>query len=244
MSEKILKNNIYLIILIVIVLLLLVYIKFYDDLCLECIFSKKEFMQNNNPRYEESNTYKDIQNENPVILRNNAFEIINDKASQKINRVYNQNDFPYKEPGFYDKTNYPNLALPFQVIGTGYRNTPGLGGSQIPIMNPPVPLDISDDNIAPRNIVSIRTQPQVKMIGSVYKIFSGANSMMPLYQVPNRNNYYNYFTINDRGVQIPIITKNRTDSLGDSDSVFLKGLKDPYRVSIYSDDSPVYVPFI
>lgn len=248
MSEKIIKNNVYLIILIVIVLLLLVYIKFYDDLCLECIFNKKEYMQNgekNNNHECESTTYQDIQNANPVIQGNNAFEIINDRASQKINRVYGQNDFPYKEPGFYDKTNYPNLALPFQVISSGgWRNLPTLGGTQAIIANSTVPLDISDDNISPRNIVSIRTQPDVKMIGSVYKIYGSANSILPLYQVPNRNNYYNYFTINDRGVQIPVITKNRTDSLGDSDTVFLKNIKEPYRVSIYSDDSPVYLPFV
>ncbi len=241
------KNNVYLVILIVIIILLLFYIKFYDDLCLECIFNKKEFMQNGSKNMNhnyEVNTYGDIQDENPIVLGNNAFEIINDKASRKVDGVYPQNDFPYKKKGFYDQSNYPNLSLPFQVIGTGYRNTPGLGGTQVPIINSPVVLDVSDENIAPRNVVSIRTQPEVKMVGSLFKIYGNANTIIPLYQVPNRNNYFNYFTINANGVQVNVITKNRTDGLSEGDVVFLKGVNTPYRVSLYTDDSPVYIPFV
>jgi hypothetical protein len=245
MNDKLIlsKNNVYIVILVVIILLLLVYVKFYDQLCLECIFQKKENMQNasknENPDYESIN-YKEIEDENPVILGNNAMEIIKNK---KFNKVYNQLEYPYKKPGFYDQSWYPNLKLPFQVIGTGYRNTPGLGGTQVAIANPPVPIDISDTNIAPRNI-RIIDQQKPQLVGSVYKIFGNANQMMNLYRIPNKNNYYNYFTINQQGVYIPVITKNKTDELGDSDTVFLKGVKEPYRVTIYNlDTTPVYIPF-
>ncbi len=248
MSESFIlsKKNVYIIVLVIIIILLLMYVKFYDELCLECIFKKKENMQNadknQNHNYETIN-YKEIQDENPIQLGNNAFEIVKNKKSKKIDGVYNQLDFPYKKDGFYDQSWYPNLTLPFQVIGTGYRNTPGLGGTQIPIMNPPVPLDISDTNIAPRTI-RIIDQQKPQLVGSVYKIFGNANQMMNLYRIPNKNNYYNYFTINQQGVYIPVITKNRTDELGDSDTVFLKGVREPYRVTIYNlDTTPVYIPF-
>ena len=46
----------------------------------------------------------------------------------------------------------PNLALPPQVVGCGGRNTPCLGGSQVPIVNPMIPLNINNNNIAPINI--------------------------------------------------------------------------------------------
>ncbi len=244
------KNNFYITILVIIIVLLLVYVKFYDDLCLECILQKKqkENMQNADKK-EDGDVYKDsefkeIQNENPIMLGNNAFEIVKNKNAGKIDNVYSQLDYPYKKDGFYDQTWYPNLKLPFQVISSGgWRNTPTLGGTQIPIMNPPVPIDISDTNIAPRNI-SITVPSQPRLIGTVYKIFGDANSMLPLYQIPNRNNYYNYFTINPLGVQIPIVTKNRQDELGDSDTVFLRGLKEPYRVTIYNNDNnQIYIPF-
>ncbi len=241
------KNNVYIGILILIILTLLIYVKFYDNLCLECIFKKKENMQNasknENPNYETIN-YKEIQDENPIILGNNAMEIIKDKKSKIIDRVYDQLDYPYKKDGFYDQSWYPNLKLPFQVISSGgWRNIPTLGGTQIPIMNPPVPLDISDTNIAPRNI-RIINQEKPELIGSVYKIFGNANQMMNLYRMRNKNNYFNYYTVNQQGVLIPVITKNRTDEPGDGDTVFLKGIREPYRVSIYNlDNTPVYIPF-
>jgi hypothetical protein len=46
------------------------------------------------------------------------------------------------------------------------------------------------------------------------------------------------------GVKVPVVTKNRKDELGSNDVVFIKGRADPYRVTIYKNDFPDYIPYI
>ena len=46
------------------------------------------------------------------------------------------------------------------------------------------------------------------------------------------------------GVKVPVITKNKNDELGTNDVVFIKGMSDAYRVTIYESDQPEYIPYL
>lgn len=245
------KQYFILIILILIILLFIFAQKLNDQLCLECIFKKEEFQQmNENKENKESN---EMQSNNQSELQlqsifgqNNGMKIANipPKLKTQIDRVYHPNQYPYKSPDFYDQSWYPNLKLPFQVLGGGRRMTPTLGGTQIAMFNPPSPKDISDDNIAPNNIMVVNPNKYKEQIGVIYKIFGSNNEIYPLYRTPARRNMnqYNYYTRQGPyGVQVPVVTKNKTDELDTNDVVFLKGLPGAYRVTIYADDLPSYV---
>jgi hypothetical protein len=45
-------------------------------------------------------------------------------------------------------------------------------------------------------------------------------------------------------VKVPVITKNKKDELGTNDVVFIKGIRSPYRVTIYKSDFPEYIPYV
>ena len=255
------KQYLILLIFILIILLFVFANKLNDQLCLECIFKKEEFQMIKNQNLHENPQHikedkeiaqlqqQSMDSTNPlesVFGQNNGMHIapLPTKLRKGIDRVYHPNQYPYKSADFYDQDWYPNLKLPFQVLGGGYRMTPTLGGTQIPMFNPPTPIDISDDNIAPNNIMVVNPNKFKEQIGVLYKIFGSNNEIYPLYRTPARRNMnqYNYYTRQGPyGVQVPVVTKNKTDELDTNDVVFLKGLPGSYRVTIYSDDLPSYV---
>jgi len=226
------KNNLLLWIIFILIILMFLIIKYKDQICFECILQPTEM-----------NEEKFI----PSPPQNNGMMIADLPMSQKniIDRVYPQNEYPYKAPGFYDQSNYPNLVLPFQVIGGGRRMTPTLGGTQIPILNPPVPIIVNNENIAPINIETRPSDRNSKRIGVIYKIFGNANDILPLFVRRYGNRRLDYTTlIGPFASPLPVITKNQYDELSTNDTVFIKGQKDPYRVTIYSDDLPAYIPYV
>jgi len=169
------------------------------------------------------------------------------KSINSLDRIYNPLKYPYKSDYFYDQSWYPNLNLPFQVIGCGARNTPCLGGTQVPIYNPPVPIDISNNNIAPVYISTRGPLGQPQQMGVLYKVYGDNNDVLPLFgrrKYPNDTIYEYYTIMGQYGVKVPVITKNRKDELGTNDIVFIKGQKTPYRVTIYESDFPQYIPYL
>lgn len=171
----------------------------------------------------------------------------NPKELNALDRIYNPIRYPYKSDYFYDQSWYPNLELPFQVIGGGYRNTPTLGGTQVPIYNPPAVIDISNRNISPVNISTRGPLGQPQQIGVMYKVNGNDNDILPLFgrrKYPNDTKYEYYTMIGQFGVKVPVITKNRNDELGNNDVVFIKGRSSPYRVTIYETDTPQYIPYM
>jgi hypothetical protein len=169
------------------------------------------------------------------------------KTMNSLDRIYNPLRYPYKSDYFYDQRWYPNLELPFQVIGCGSRNTPCLGGTQVPIYNPPVSIDISNNNIAPVNISTRGPLGQPQQLGVLYKVYGNENDILPLYgrkRYPNDSKYDYYTTLGQFGTKVPIVAKNRNDELGTNDIVFIKGSSSPYRVTIYEGDFPQYIPYL
>jgi heme/copper-type cytochrome/quinol oxidase subunit 2 len=238
------NNQIIYIILIIVIIILLGVILYFSITQYKCTIENKD-----NERY--NNSKEDYENNKEVIVSTINYptaDIQRDpKTLNSLDRIYNPLRYPYKSDDYYDQGWYPNLQLPFQVIGCGSRTQPCLGGTQVPIYNPPVPIDISDNNIAPVYISTRGPLGKPQQVGIIYKINGNDNEVLPLYgrrKYPNDNKYEYYTQMGRFGVKVPVITRNRNDELGTNDVIFIKGMKDAYRVTIYESDMPQYIPYL
>ena len=266
------KNYFIISIFVIIVIIVIIIISYYiQNRCLECSIDKCQIADKLNDINRKIENYQDRQNNSEVVMSrtrhpdtvisrtrqpdtvisrtNYQTSIINrnPKTINSLDRIYNPIRYPYKSDNFYEQDWYPNLELPFQVISGGYRNTPTLGGTEIPIYNPPQQLDISNRNIAPINISTQGPIGIPQQIGVLFKINGNDNDILPLFgrrKYPNGNKYEYYAIIGRFGSKVPIITKNRNDELGSNDIVFIKNSKEPYRVTIYENDFPQYIPYM
>jgi len=169
------------------------------------------------------------------------------KQLNSLDRVLNPLRYPYKSDNYYDQSWYPNLQLPFQVIGGGRRNMPTLGGTEVPIYNPPVPINISEQNIAPVYINTRGPLGEPQQVGIIYKIYSKDNQYLPLFgrrKYPSGNLREYYTTVGYHNIKVPVIVKDKYVDLGTNDIVFLQGNSEPHRVTIYESDMPQYIPYM
>jgi len=177
---------------------------------------------------------------NEPTIRRNPYEI------NALDRLYNPLRYPYKSvPYFNGDLMYPNMALPSQVVGCGARNIPCLGGTQIPIRNGIPALEVSDINIAPINIRTRGPRGMSQQVGSIAKILGNHNEIYPLYgrkKYP-RDDKWEYYTMLNNGVKVPLAPRKYNFELGENDKVRLRGLGGEYRVTLYDDDFPQYIPY-
>jgi hypothetical protein len=277
MRNKICFNKNYLLIFLFVVILILYVIVSYNlqNRCLSCVIEKSqqdgfENSDSNNIKKkskdsekkskstsnDEDDNYEDTKKDTTKSKKTEVKYIVNypnavidrdPKMLNSLDRIYNPLKYPYKSDYYYDQSWYPNLQLPFQVIGGGYRNMPTIGGTQVPIYNPPVPINISTDTSAQINISTRGPLGQPQQVGIIYKVFGNDNDVLPLFgrkKYPNSSDYEYYTMMGQFGVKVPIIAKNRKDELGTNDIVFVKGRKDPYTVTIYPTDGAEYIPYI
>lgn len=212
-------------------------------------------IKNNNINKDLYERVDDLENKesfnSSVIIDNNYGNTIN-RTPQQINsldRVYNPLRYPYKSSAYYSQNWRPNLALPPQVVGCGGRNLPCLGGTQVAISNPTIPLNINNNNIAPINIRTRGPLGQPQQVGTIYRLYSHGNEVLPLYgrkKYPNGSDNWEYYTIAGRhDVKLPILTRRKGIELGTNDIVFIRGYnRKPYRVTMYEHDFPQYVPYL
>lgn len=196
---------------------------------------------------EEIESYNNNQLNNQINTPQIPVLTTNPKKLNALDRVINPLRFPYKSDYFYDQNWYPNMKLPSQVIGCGGRNQPCLGGTQIPIYNPPTSINISNDNIAPINISTRGPLGEPQQMGVLYKVYGDENDTLPLFgrrKYPNDNKYEYYTLLGRYGSKVRIIVKNKNDELGTNDIVFIEGRNDPYRCTIYKSDFPQYIPYM
>jgi len=246
------RNYLLIFIFILILLIYIICTYYIQNNCVSCNIEKYNEVNNINNKIQNiENKLENYQNNREPVINTITYPtaVINrdPKTLNALDRVYNPLRYPYKSADFYDQSWYPNLDLPFQVIGGGARNMPTLGGTQVPIYNPPVPINISNENIAPVNISTRGPLGQPQQVGTIYKIKGNDNDYLPLFgrsKYPNNNRYEYYTIIGQFGTKIPVITKNRGDELGSNDVVFIKGKADPYRVTIYETDFPQYIPYL
>ena len=233
------NNGMYLAYIIIIVLMVCVIYLFYQN------HNQRESFIDNSPIINQP-----MQQVQPVINS----PIVNDiqrtpKQINSLDRVYNPLRYPYKSHEYYNQNWRPNLALPPQVVGCGGRNTPCLGGSQVPIANPMYPLSISNNNIAPINIRTRGPLGEPQQVGSLYKLYAHDNEVLPLFgrkKYPNGSYNWEYYTVaGNYDIKLRVVQKRRGDELGTNDVVFVKGYnKAPYRVTMYEYDFPQYIPYL
>ena len=197
----------------------------------------------NNDDNDDNETYYNSYIPNRLVNNSmiNSFRI---NQNDTLDRYYNPMRFPYKKHEQY----YPNMNLPPQVIGCGSRNTPCLGGSQIPVIATSNMLDFTNTAIAPINIRTRGPEGIPQQVGTIYKLRSANSEVLPLFgrkKYPNGDNNWEYYTLaGDHGVKLKIFTKKRGEQLGTNDIVYIKGYnRFPYRVTMYDYDFLQYIPY-
>lgn len=168
--------------------------------------------------------------------------------------LYNPLGYSNRSQAFYKQGHYPNMLLPSQVIGCGGRRLPCLGGTQetIPVINPPI--EISERNIAPVNILSRSIDPDpvgvLRQVGVLYKVFGSLNEIYPLYGIKRYRNSdtWDYSTkVGKEGnfVHVKVLTKRvNNNELQTNDEVRIDGNTTKFRVTMYDNNFPQYVPYI
>jgi hypothetical protein len=157
-------------------------------------------------------------------------------ATKYIPENIPQNTIPY----------YPNLDLPPSVIGCGHRRGACMGGTEMPIPNLLPRIDINEQNIAPMNLMVRGFDQGLQQVGTIQKVFGQDNIIYPLfgrlkYRTDNKWEYFVKF--GDYGVILPIMPLRNYNELSTNDEVFIQGQKDKYRVIIYDNDIPQYLPY-
>jgi len=238
------QSNIYLFI-----ILLIIIIGLIVAICVITYPNIKtsDSVQLQNSTQVEDSIKTDTTKESNSVVINNIYprgrkSLLEDQAYE---RVFNPLLYPYKSPPFY-KQGYNDLRLPPQVIGCGSRRTPCMGGSQVAITNNMPRLIIDDSNIAPVNISTQGPIGEPQQVGAIYKVFGNENQVYPLFgrrKYPNDNKWEYYTTIGQYGVKMPVVTPRKNDELGTNETVFIRGQKTPYRVSMYETDHPQYIPY-
>ena len=250
------------IVLFIILIIYLLFYNYYNQKCHECkqeneqnqemLRKKIENLEktisiNNADESNDLNIVRDVNYVRPVLPTLNGITQNNPQTLNSLDRVFNPLRFPYKSDYFYDQNWYPNLSLPSQVVGCGARNTPCLGGTQVPIYNPTTAREISNTNIAPVYISTRGPLGQPQQVGILYKVYGDENDTLPLYgrkKYPNQDNYEYYTLLGNYGAKVPVVTQNKNFELGTNDVVFIKGRSEPYRVTIYESDFPQYIPYL
>lgn len=188
-----------------------------------------------------------------IYFCNRTLENFDDDIPPSVVPVRNKKDlfrvteiFPGAGNEFYGVNIYPNAALEGEVIGCGSRREPCYGGSQEIIANLLPPLNISNENIAPRN-GRLGPYPPFEQVGYLYKIMAPYedNSYRPLYLKrlnPNvRFPKYEYFTKTNDGIIHKVITQSPLRQLGTNDQVKIEGFDYFFRVTINQSNFPTAV---
>ena len=167
--------------------------------------------------------------------------------------MYNPLGYNNRKQAFYDQGWYPNMSLPPQVIGCGGRNGPCLGGTQETIQVINRPVEISERNISPVNIISKVNDPNAVgipfQVGVLYKVFGSLNEIFPLYGVRRYRNSdtWDYTTkVGKQGnfIYLKVLTKRTNNNeLQTNDIVVIDGNSGKFRVSMYDSSFPEYNPY-
>ena len=162
----------------------------------------------------------------------------NVKELYNIHKIY-----PNKGKNEYEVGQFPNVVFPGNVVGCGGRREPCYGGSQQVVLNVMPPLDISDQNISPKN-GNIGPKKEVEVVGYLYKIMSAYedNFYKPIYLIRPKGKYpkYEYFIMNKYNEKQKVITPNIHQQLGTNDQVKVEGESYFYRVTINETNFPSY----
>ncbi len=216
-----------------------------------CVILYNMYIQNVSIRLsEEKNVEKEPFTPNVIVQQVPVSSDPINRSPKEINsidRFWNPLRYPYRSDYFYDQQWYPSNNLPFQVIGGGRRMAPTLGGTEVPIANPMLPISVSEAPIAPINISTRGPRGMPQQLGVIYKVQGDNNTYLPLFgmkEYPNSDSYKYYTAVGEHSqVKVPLITKYKNQPLGDNDEVIMVGKNEKYRVTLYNFDSMQYIPY-
>ena len=139
--------------------------------------------------------------------------------------------------------------------------------SQDVLMNPyspPLKLDrfmpphIQNSHIDPRGVpINIKTrgfEDAYRQVGLLTRL-NGAETILPLMGRPlhtNRNKWQ-YYTISDQnqGIKLPVSQNGRSctneygcNDLFNGDTIFVEGYRDAFKVTMYENSFPRYIPYV
>ena len=206
---------------------------------------------------KKSENFLDWSMYNPPIINGYSprwwLSSINPNIRLNLDRMYNPLGYSNRSQAFYEQGWYPNMNMPPQVIGCGSRRLPCLGGTQetIPVIN--APIEISERNIAPVNVLSRINYDDIgvfKQVGVLYKVFGSLNEIYPLYGVKRYKNSdtWDYSTkVGKEGnfVHVKVLTKRiNNNELQTNDVVMIDGNSSKFRVTMYDKDFPQYIPYV
>jgi hypothetical protein len=152
--------------------------------------------------------------------------------------------------GFFTRPNYGYNNLPNDVLMNPY--VPPLSDERYLVPNftyrPPgtVPINIST------NVGAVDTN--YRQMGLLTPL-NGSGKILPLMGRPlftNRNKWQ-YYTMSDQNnsVKLPIVRNGRSctneygcDELYNSDTVYVEGYNQAFKITIYDNDTIKYIPFI
>ena len=242
-------NNIIIYILIIVIIGIILYI--LKDKILEEINEK--FLWSNFKQLPENNMINTPVISDPTLtdmVHKAKQDYVNQHQNRSLNRYLNPVTFPYKSLDDYEPMNF---GLPPHVIGCASRNQPCSLGTQIPVIATSPMLNITNHNIShtgglPINISSRGPEGLPQQVGTIYKMNSVNNEVLPLFgrkKYPRGSYNWEYYTMaGDFGVKLNIIARKKGEQLGTNDIVFIKGYsKSPYRVTMYDYDYPQYIPY-
>ncbi len=144
-------------------------------------------------------------------------------------------------------------------------NATGTDANRNVFMNPfspPLKLDRfmspQISTIDPRGVpINVKTRgfdDAYRQVGLLTRV-NGRETMLPLMGRPlhtNRNKWQ-YYTISDQnhGIKLPISRNGRSctgeygcDDLYNGDTVYVEGYKDAFKITIYENASPRYIPYL
>lgn len=116
-----------------------------------------------------------------------------------------------------------------------------------------LPKDSSDIRGIPINVPTRGFQPSYSQIGILTRN-NGGETILPLMGRPlfaNRNKWQ-YYTMTDKNnvIKLPISKNGRSctgqygcDDLSNGDTVYVEGYNDAFKVTVYENDAPRYIPF-
>ena len=173
---------------------------------------------------------------------------INEVKINEVNKVEvkveeNKNERLFQSETFLDKYpyRYSNRYLDRysdrvpQIIGCGARNIPC--GNFTHVINNPI--EISERNIAPMNVLDPYAAGVPFQVGVLYKINGSLNDIIPLYGVRRFRNSdsWDYTTkVGKQGnfVYLKVVTKRvNNNELQTNDTVIIDGNSGKFRVSMY-----------
>jgi len=172
--------------------------------------------------------------------------------------VYIQNKTNTQSNKIIIKENRDNETVPvMQYPNMGF----GFGGFGDVLLNPYVPPLSDERYVLPPRVVPINVSTNIGAVDTTYRqmgLLTALNTkgkIIPLMGRPlftNRDKWQ-YYTISDQrnSIKLPISRNGRSctneygcDRLFDGDTVYVEGINEPYKVTIYDNDTIKYLPFI